>query len=179
LVADLVDVADVMKELRERGGGRANLILPGTISRARMAEYRRLRDSKFYLVRNRGGEHGERFACSNHLRGDLSKAGSYMRGVFHEYFTLMCVNMPWRGLDKALYGYARIKSDTNLEMKVLAWAPDLADDHPRSASLWKPTEPGEDLIAVALGVLEPISETKAVQLAANINGRRPPTKFIL
>lgn len=172
-------VDDVLEDMRERGRTRASLQLPGTISRAQMERFRRLRDKQFFLVRNRGGDTGERYACKRHLRSKTLPPGMSLKGVFHEYFTCMCINMPWRGLDKALYGYATMRSDGKLTSSITAWASDMALAHPQSFGKLRPDKPGEDMIAIALGVLEPISESKARALESDINSRRPEILFVL
>ena len=158
----------------ESSGGVAVPPYPGLLDRQQWDEYNRLLDNKFFLVRNRGGDAGERFRCGRH---------PYTPGidepVYHEFFTVMCIDRPWRGLDGALYAYASVTSDGRLQSMVLRDLPALQTRHPGSFSHLAPDSAGEDLIAIALGTLEPISELKAQQLAAKINAARPPRPFIL
>lgn len=163
-------VSEVEREMRERGVSR--LTLPGTLSVQQVQAYRKLRDSKYFLVRNRGGATGERYRCS--------KVDGHNCNGYHEYFTYAGINRPFRGLEGALYGYAQINKDSRLQRKVLDWAPHLDDGHPFTARQLGPREPGVDLIAVAIGVLVDITKQQADALVAAINARvRDPAKKLV
>lgn len=171
-MSDLVLPGNVSVEewIASRNGGP---LLPDTLTREQWNAYQRMLDSQFFLVRNRA-EHGERFRCSRH---------SFRPGVdeptYHEYFTVMCIDRPWRGLDGALWAYASITSDDRVKSMVMNNLPALQTVHPETYARLQPDSSGEELVAIALGTLEPISESKARQLAARINAARPPRPFIL
>lgn len=176
----MIPVDEALEMMRSHGVRRATLLFPGSLTPDQMARWRQLRESRFMLVRNNGSTTGERYACRRHVEQSRRlPPGVSFKAVFHEYFTCMCVNMPWRGLETALYGYATLRSDERLKHKLTEWLPDLAVGHPKTFGHERPQEPGEDIIAVALGALEPISEARARALADKINGRRPPVPFEL
>lgn len=162
---DWVDIGQLTRFMQERGLRR--LKVPDLLLPEHLTAYRRLRDSRYFLVRNRDGPTGERYRCTvpelHHCNG------------MHEYLTYMGVYRPFRGLEGALWGYAQVRGDSTLRHKLLDWAPHLDAGHPMTANALRPKEPGVDIIAVAIGVLEPISKERAERLAAEINSRRPPT----
>jgi len=170
-----ISVADAIRELGGPDQLRS-LLYPDALSAEEMRRWQQLRDSHFFLVRNRGGDTGERYRCANH---------SYTPGidepVYHEFFTVMCVDRPWRGLDGALYGYALVTRDDLLAEYLMAFAPgSMMRAHPQTTANLAPMRKDEaDLIALAIGTLEPISETRALALARDIQSRRPPKPFIL
>jgi hypothetical protein len=147
------------------------LTLPGMLSREQLAKIRAIRDANYFLVRNRGGMTGERYRCT--------EAQGHNCGGYHEFFTLMGVDQPFRGLENALWGYATLGKDRGLASKLLSWAPHLGRGHPFTAHAWQPRDPGTELIAVAVGTLEPISQRRAESLARLINSRRPKRPFVL
>lgn len=162
-----VDTAELAARMRAQGTPRLrvpNLLLP-----EQLREFQRLRDSRWFLVRNRDGLTGERYRC----------AISYLHNcnALHEFFTYMGVYRPFRGLDRALWGYAQVSNSSELNHSLLQWAPHLAEGHPQLARELAPAEPGADLIAVAIGVLEPISRERAESLITEINSRRPPVRL--
>lgn len=150
--------------MRERGLRR--LRVPDLLLPEHLAAYRRLRDSKFFLVRNRDGMTGERYRCS--VR-ELHNCNG-----LHEFLTYMGVYRPFRGLEGALWGYAQVSNNRRFRNRLLDWAPHLESGHPQLAKSLQPAEPGVDIIAVAIGVLEPISQTRAQSLIDDINAKRPP-----
>jgi hypothetical protein len=171
---DYISVGDALREV----GGMDQLrqaLYPTALSAWEMRRWNELRDARFFLVRNRGGDTGERYRCGNH---------SYTPGidapVYHEFFTVMCVDRPWRGLDGALWGYALVTRDDLLAEYLMTFAPGgMMRAHPQMTASLAPRKDEADLIALAVGTLEPISETRALALARDIQSRRPPRPFIL
>lgn len=153
--------------MRERGITR--FTIPGTYSPEQLARMRQVRESKFFKVRNRGAE---RFRC---------RKPTHNCGGFHEFFTLMGVDQPFRGLDGALWGYTELVHDDRLASMLRSWAPRLDNSHSSFARTLreKSKEPGVEVLAFAIGVLEPISEELARSLARQINAKRPPRPFQL
>ena len=95
-----VTIEDALREMRERGlagTSPSRLQLPGTLSREQIEQWRKIRNSRFFLVRNRGGQADERYACGRYMRSASSRV--MMKPVYHEYFTCMCVNMPWQHVE--------------------------------------------------------------------------------
>jgi hypothetical protein len=140
---------------------------PGTYTRDEWNYLRALRDSHFFLVRNDGGEYREPLICK---RCGAGRPGTKA----HSYFTLMCVERPFRGLEKALYAFAKVRSDTDLKLRLLADFPEFEQGHPVTARALMPKEPGEDLIGIALGTAVPISEQRAQTLTSVINSKLRP-----
>ncbi|HEY1292940.1 MAG TPA: hypothetical protein VGJ60_07675 [Chloroflexota bacterium] len=159
-----LDTEQLTRFMRERG--LSHLRVPDLLLPEHLTAYRRLRDSQYFLVRNRDGMTGERYRCSV---PELHNCNG-----LHEYLTYMGVYRPFRGLEGALWGYAQVRGDSTLRHRLLDWAPHLAAGHPLTAQALRPNEPGVDIIAIAIGVLEPISKARAEQLMAEINSRRPP-----
>lgn len=134
---------------------------------AQLAEIDRLKAAQWFLLRIEGGE---LWRCRN-------------CGGKHRYFTSLCIERPFHGLGGELYAYAktmrqakeriRLASPTSQPLK------DLEVAHPALARLLAPDGYGEDVIAVALGVAEPISRAKARQLAALINTRAHRTAIVV
>lgn len=170
---DWQSVAEAVRELR--GDREVTLKLDGTLTRREWDAWQRVRDSKFYLVRNRGGTTGERYRCSRHaFRTGIDEP------VYHEFFTTMCIDRPWRGLEEALFAYSSLTNDERMAERLeRTWAPNAARAHPQSFGRQAPALHHGELIAFALGTLEPIAEQRAQNLAALINQRRPPQPFRL
>ena len=169
----LPDHITVAEALREVGSDLPRRILPNSLTRAEMAIYDKWRDSKFFLVRNRGSETGERYRCSRHeYRPGIDQP------VYHEYFTSMCVDRPWRGLEGALYAYATITHNEQLAHRLKYLAPQANIVHPRT---FQPPDAftDADIIAITIGTLEPITRARAERLAQDINAKRPPEPFVL
>jgi hypothetical protein len=175
---DWLDVREAAERLRKPGQTSITLQLTGTSDPRAVARWKRLRDSRFFLVRNRNGGTGERYHCGLCSTYHVERGVKVLDPIYHEFFTLCCVNQPFRGLDGALWGYASLINDRGIQRRVLDWMPDAGLAHPQTFGRMV-KEPGEELIAVALGVLEDITETRARNLAEMINGRRPPTPFRL
>jgi len=164
-----LSVADAVKEY---GPDLPKMLMPNSLSRFEMGIVNRWKDSKFFLVRNRGGETGERYRCSRHE----FKPG-VDQPVYHEFFTTMCVDRPWRGLEQALWGFALITENERLAARLEYLATNASMTHPRT---FQPTDrESAELVAIALGTLEPISQSRAEALAREINARRPPEPFVL
>jgi hypothetical protein len=157
-----------------RREGAAGLKLGNWMTRDEWNRWQRYQDSRFFLVRNRGGDTGERFRCSRH-----AYEPGISEPVYHEFMTLMCVDRPWRGLDGALYAYATITSDERLKSMILRDLPAANNAHPATFGNLTPNFDGEELIAVSLGIAEPITQAHAKRLADEINSRRPPKPFEL
>lgn len=175
-------VSQVLREIRANAPAGATGVrfqLPGTTDPAVWDRWRAIRDSRFYLVRNRGGTTGERYPCKRCSTFHVERGLRVMDPIFHEFFTYACVSRPWRGLVDALWSYTCNTNNENLAEKVIAWAPQAGIAHPFTFGRQAPPDPEADVIAIAIGVLEPITETKARQLAAMINSRRPAQRFVL
>lgn len=145
------------------------LRVPGMLTREEADALERVRMSRFFLMRNDGGDVGERASCGR-------------CGLKHAYLTYMCVERPFRGLEDGLYVMFRAARDDGRRAAIeraLNGLPDLATGHPFTARQLEPDQPGEAWYSVLLSLPEPISETKARQLAERINSRRPPIAFIL
>lgn len=156
------------------------LHLPGTIDRETWDAWNALQDSRFFLVRNRDGETGERYACSRCSIKSVRNGQPSTEAVYHEFFTYACVDRPWRGLDGALFGYTTLTADPRMARWMARFGPDIGRAHPYSFGRMQGASSSDgDWIAVALGTLEPISEQYARQLEQRINERRPPEPFVL
>lgn len=86
----------------------------------------------------------------------------------HEYFTLMCVERPWKGnwMD-ALYGYASVTKDDGLYGEIVQGLKDLRTVHPRTAN---GMDTRQEVVAVPIfDAVEWIDEWKARALAQRIN----------
>jgi hypothetical protein len=144
----------------------------GWLTSEEAAELEKIRMSQFFLVLNDGSS-GERLPCRRHGDDPLSEP------VFHTYLTYMCVERPFRGLRDAFYAWARVQTDDGVSRTLGRELPNFATSHPETARALRPVMAGEEIYAVALGRVEPITETRARHLATIINGRRPPTEFRL
>lgn len=143
--------------------------LPGTYTRAEWQELWRLKNAQFFLVRNDGGDIGEPLVCG---RCGAGKPGTKP----HAYFTRMCVERPFRGVEKALFAYAKVHSDDDLQRRILTDFPDLEVGHPITARHLIPREAGEDLIAFAVGTAVAISPRRAQTLTDLINSKLRPRR---
>ncbi len=131
------------------------------------AERQRILASSYFLVRISG--QWDRWRCRN-CHGH------------HPYLTLRCIEQPFSGLDGGLYAVwkavgahevlptlspaQRAKFD---RVAALFSGADLASSHPRTARGLAVAETDADLGAISLGLLEPISKTKAQVLVDRIN----------
>lgn len=158
------------------------------LSVAEARELERLENARFYLVRVKGNAGiGEALIC------DPAKGGC---GCQHEYLTLKCLPKPYQGIGSGLYGYwqtagaagaeAYLSPDERARVAALTerfgpmgTTPDLATSHPRMARALGVHERDRLWGAIALGVLEGISEAKARELASRINtrARQPVIRF--
>jgi len=143
--------------------------IPGTYTRAEFDALMRLKNAQFYLVKNDGGQYGEPLACGR------CGAGRYPTKP-HPYFTLMCTERPFRGLEKALFAWAKVNADDQLKSRILDDFPDLEVGHPITARHLRPTEPGADLYAIALGTAIPIGLEQARVLTDLINSKLRPSR---
>lgn len=101
----------------------------------------------------------------------------------HEFFTVMCVPRPFRGLRHGLRAYwqntAIPDSDLSPEQRqrrqevagALGFAAPLSARHPQTAAALHTPDTDTDLGAWVLGTIEPISEVEARRYAATINAR--------
>lgn len=136
----------------------------------------RVRLSKYYLVRNDGGDFGERMPCR---RGRTVGADNgFDRGHIHAHFTCMCVERPFRGIEDGLRAWIRAASPGTRRSKILSGMinglRDYSSSHPETAQALTPATP--DTLAwygVVAGALEPISEERARRLAERIKDRNP------
>lgn len=146
-----------------------------------VAEAEKLKRNQFFLLRQ--GELGEVLRCTR-------------CNTKHTYFTLMCVERPFDGLEDGLYAYwyhagrygqENFLNEVSLQRyeaiaKVLAKNPkyaDVASSHPMLAKSLGTETNDFDTGAVSLGLLEPITAAKAAALAWNINlkGLKPEFKL--
>lgn len=148
------------------------LRVAGMLTRAEFDEIERLRNSRWFLVRNDGGEMGERAPC---LRGK----SDFDRGHMHDYFTIMCSERPWRGIERGLSIWIKTASDGLRKSVILDGMQrglvDYEDHHPQTAKILKPASP--DTLAwysMLAGTLVPIKAKRARMLAEKIRDRRPP-----
>lgn len=154
------------------------LRIKGMLTMAEYEEIEQIRLSQYFLIRNDGGDTGEPAPCRQ-------SRSSLDRGHIHKYFTMMCCEMPFRGLAEGLRVWLRAANrDSDRRSKLLQHfgkgMRDYGDGHPQSAAALKPLEP--DTLAwysMLAGIPEPISLERAVRLAEVINGRRPPKPFTL
>lgn len=143
----------------------------GMLTRAEFEEIERVRNSQYFLVRNDGGQMGERRPCSRNK-------SDFDRGHMHDYFTCMCVERPWRGIENGLHYWIRSSSD-NLRRSVLLAGmsrgiEDYNDHHPQTAKLLKPVEP--DMVAwytMLAGTHIPLTLDEARVYARRIHDRDP------
>jgi hypothetical protein len=133
----------------------------------------RILRSSYFLVRQ--GSLGEILRCKR-------------CGAKHPYLTLMCVEQPFSGLTGGIFGYCHAGLQTKsyehlpplerarFERIATSLGGNLADSHPELVRSMQIAPSDVDSISFALGVLEPITKTKAQQLVWRINakGRRPP-----
>lgn len=148
---------------------RGQLRVNGLMTRAEFDYLERMRNSRFYLVLNDGGEIGERGVCGR-------------CGLKHRYLTYMCVERPFRGLEEGLRTWLRAGTDEGRRsnvLRALSTLPDLATRHPFTAHALQPQEPGEAWYSLLIGVAEPINDATAIRLAQRINDRRPPIPYTL
>jgi hypothetical protein len=147
----------------------------GILSPEQAKERDRILAGRFFLVRIAGN--GDVWRCKR-CRAK------------HTYLTLNCIEQPFSGLTRGLYAYLKTVGATGAEAflnptqrarlaaaaRLLGSQPDLATSHPLTARSLHVAERDADVGCIALGVLEPITATKARQLAAAINSRgcKPP-----
>lgn len=163
------------------------VILPdfsvGTLEQAIEIERRKtaILASKYHLVKIKGnGGIGEVMRCRH-------------CGSSHRYFTLMCVERPYSGVEDGLRAYFQVAGDTGAVnfmppaqrarhekarrlFQPVAGLPDVASSHPEMARKIHGDLNELDIGSVALGILEPITKAMAQQLADRINARglKPP-----
>lgn len=150
-------------------------------SKETILEQEALLASMYFLVLQ-GDAFGERLKCTE-------------CGRRHDYITLRCIPKPITGLANGLYAYYRALADNytlgelhpkdrdRLEQiqEVIGQMPDLASVHPQMArKLVTDIGPSDmKMGAVALGVLEGISETEAKRFEQQINDKGIKPRFRL
>jgi len=131
----------------------------------------RIRNSQYFLVRNDGGEMNETRPCQR------CGAGRYPTKP-HTYFTLMCVERPWRGIEDGLRLWLKAAGPSERKSTLLRGLDrglqDYSKVHPTSAGHLAPAE--KDSVAwysMLAGTHIPITLEKARELARKIKDRRP------
>jgi hypothetical protein len=154
------------------------LRVAGMLTVAEYAELERIRMSKFFLVRNDGGDMGEPAPC-RHSKSDFDP------GHKHPYFTLMCCEQPFRGLEQGLRIWLQAANPQSDRRSAILrqWSlgmRDYAEANPQTGGAVKPMTPDTMAWYARLaGISIPISEARARKLAEIINSRRPPKPFVL
>lgn len=155
------------------------MVLPWWIPSPEVLEEReRILKNQFFLVRIAGN--GDVWRCT--------RCNSK-----HPYMTLMCIEQPFSGVDGGLYAFYKVAGDTGAVdfmnptqrsryesiSRLFGRQPDLATSHPLLARSIQTGPRDIDAGAMALGLLEPITRAKAIQLARAINGRgiKPPFRL--
>lgn len=89
----------------------------------------------------------------------------------HEYFTLMCVERPWKGnwMD-ALWAYSSVTRDAGQSQAIIRGLRDLSQKHPETARELASND-AQDVIAWALATEVVIDEREALLLTQLINER--------
>lgn len=144
------------------------------------ARLRQLQEAPYVLVRIAGNAGYDALRCRRCRR-------------LHTHLTLMCEIQPFYGLTEGLYAYSKalgisgqerwLTPDQKIRLAQLSKflgpaddLPDMATSHPRTVREMGLADGDADLRAVAIGVLEPISQATAQRLldAINARGIKPP-----
>lgn len=133
-----------------------------------------LRESEYFLVLNGvGGNVDDRAPCGR-------------CGVKHRVLTRECIYQPYRGLRGALYAYCVVRSERGDRRASVfgRMLPDFEDYHPHTARAGllpdaAPNVLGEDVLALEVGGVEPISAWDAERLADRLRLRGVPEPYIL
>jgi hypothetical protein len=175
-----ITAAELARQTRRDGEDTVSITLPGMLSFAEWRAWRRLRESQFFLVRNRGtNDVGERWHCGRCSTYHVENGIKVLDPIYHEFFTLCCAKQPFRGLDGALWAYASLTSNERLARHLAGWNPELGRIHPRTFGGLVPPREEADIIGIAIGTLEDITPEQAREYARQINQRRPPQPFVL
>jgi hypothetical protein len=150
------------------------------LTRREFIEIERIRNSKYFLVHNDGSEMGGRAPCRWHKKDPFSPIFEPTDArVFHAYFSLMCAERPYVGLEGALRAWIEVAGDSERKQAIQRdfgiGLRDYSELHPHTAALLKPPSP--DALAwysYVIGVPEPITEEHARRLVEKIRDRRPP-----
>lgn len=153
-MSGLVAVRDLSADQRQAAMRRLGIVTPQE-KLARDA----ILAARWFLVKNDGGPRREPMACDR-------------CGQRHEFITWCCLPRPFNGLCAAMYAVARVCPGDGRPRLYAGRLENLAQTHPRTygASL---DGPGEDILAFAVGTLEPISATKANCLTFAVACRDP------
>lgn len=147
---------------REQANLASKVVVGYTLDELRAIEALRLSD--YYLVINDGAVLGERAIC------DPAKGGC---GDRHPYFTYHCVELPYRGVQTAMFAFMKRAGDAMANVKVPAnffnTIPDLTRSHPMLARTLIGQENSQDVYARALGIASPISEAESDTLLDRIH----------
>lgn len=158
----------------------------GTPAQAVAIEQAKLRilASKYHLVKISGNAGiGEVMRCRN-------------CGSAHRFFSLMCIERPFSGVEDGLRAYFQVAGDfaairymppsqraryeaARRYFQPAAGLPDLTTRHPDMARRVQGDLNDVDIGSIALGILEPISKAMAQQLADRINMRGIRPAFTL
>lgn len=130
-----------------------------------VAARERQKANSWFLVRN-NGEAGERWPCRH-------------CGSKHDYFTLCCLPRPWNGLVEALFAFVETVPDDPRVPRIMLPLENIARRHPNTARLLSGDPEAQELFAISIGLVEPISAARARLFIAAINGTglRPPLRF--
>lgn len=130
-----------------------------------VAAREREKANSWFLLRN-NGEAGERWRCGR-------------CNAQHPYFSLMCLPRPWNGLVEALFAFVQtVPEDPRTPRMILPLA-NIAERHPHTTRLLSGDPEAQELFAISIGVVEPITPARArlfIQ-AINSTGLTPPLKF--
>jgi hypothetical protein len=171
---DLKSLVEAARLIQRPGQRSVRLRLGGSISTEEWVEWERLRNSQYFLVRNRG-RFGERMRCGRCSGAHVENGLTVVDATYHEFLTFACVDRPWRGLDGALWGYATITQNDRLQNTLSEMGSNLAEIHPRTYGSLASSE-SMDIVAIALATrddLEDITKEKADALVERINARLP------
>src|SRR5215210_6019374 len=131
-----------------------------------VAERERRKANSWFLLRN-NGEAGERWTCGRCQ-------------AKHEYFTLQCLPRPWNGLVEALYAFIQTEPENPLTPRITFPLANIAQRHPHTTRLLQSDPEAQELFALSIGLVEPITPTRARMFieAINSTGVKPPLRFI-
>jgi hypothetical protein len=124
-----------------------------------VAERERRKANSWFLVRN-NGEAGERWRCGR------------CNGL-HSHFTYRCIPRPWRGIVEALFAFVQTVPDDPRTPRITLPLANIAQRHPQTTRLLQSDPEAQELFAISIGVVEPISPERAKLFMDAINGQLP------